>query len=282
MTSSLLKRIRVTPPYLALHAIELDGDEVTAMVRPELPLGDREVGPLSSADVGRHLAILGSLAVARGAPDADPRYYLAHQGRLRRLDVDPRWAHHTGPFRCRARTMGPFGMSPRAVATLEVDGVALYRLEVTYRTVSDEAFGSLFLQHHRDPVPAAPRSPFLDPVAIEFGPSDACDALAVLQVTSAHCSGHFDAYPALPVACLASAFGRLANHLVARRVPSTSTRFMHVEGWIEASRLAFCGSTVELSATHSGVDVHGRHEVRIDARCEGEAIAGERLLIRLV
>jgi len=173
-------------------------------------------------------------------------------------------------------------MSPRAVATLEVDGVALYRLEVTYRTVSDEAFRMLFAEHHRETAPLGPRSPFLDPVALELGPSDGCDAQAVLHVTSAHCSGHFDAYPALPVACLASAFGRLANHLVARRVPSTSTRFMHVEGWIEASRLAFCGSTIALSAAHGGVDAHGRHEVLINANCGGEEIAKERLLIRLV
>ena len=81
----LLQRICVRPPYFALRGLRSPEPGVcVAWVEPEQPLG-AEAGPIAGAEAGRHLAILGSAAIASRSPDGDQRYYLARAAHFERV-----------------------------------------------------------------------------------------------------------------------------------------------------------------------------------------------------
>src|SRR5918995_197603 len=80
----LFSRIEVCPPYFALTDVRrTDDGGVSAQVRICQSLGD-EIGPVSAAETGRHLAILGSVAAAFANPSAKRHFYLAFDAELRR------------------------------------------------------------------------------------------------------------------------------------------------------------------------------------------------------
>src|SRR5262245_26904339 len=77
----ICSRIALQSPYFALESLERHGDTaVVGHFDAEHDIG-RERGPVSVAELYRHLAVLGSCAAALAAAPA-PKYYLASKGKL--------------------------------------------------------------------------------------------------------------------------------------------------------------------------------------------------------
>src|SRR5688572_30011137 len=76
--------ICVRPPYFAPEDVRANSTGVEAKGRVQQDPG-RGPGPISGAEAGRHLAILGSCALARVNPQVERHYYLASAAELERL-----------------------------------------------------------------------------------------------------------------------------------------------------------------------------------------------------
>jgi hypothetical protein len=134
--SELYSRICVRDPYFALSEVTMVGPgEVLARVPVEQAPG-AEASPINAAEVGRHLAILGSCASALINPKEGQHYYLARRAKLERLHDGPR-PRLEEPLWGLARAEFVEKRCTRAHTVLaDPDGLPLYSLEVDYNVLS--------------------------------------------------------------------------------------------------------------------------------------------------
>ncbi len=190
--------ICVEPPYEALEALRAEGDTVRAEVRPVALPGE---GPVSPAELGRHLAILGSMAVALRHPD-DQRH--AYPVASAELELDP----VDGPPVARALAEATAtacdpatGRGEAETALRALDGRRLGRMRVRYHMLPMAAFRALYAAQAA-PTPAGP-----DPYGAFVAPTLLGEAggrwrFELAPARAADCLGHFDGLPAVPVAIL--------------------------------------------------------------------------------
>lgn len=246
VSSSFEKELRdkicVRSPYFQLTDLQPFGEAgVRAYVLFESPRGI-ESDALASAEVGRHLAILGSCALAHNNPKPGRHYYLATEALLLRhptpsLDVSE-------PVMVSARPDGP----DHAVVELATQrGELSSTLRCKYQVLPERVFARLFKNHRLEGATSdrATRSPYATAVKLEPLRSDTASAASLLgAVTPAMCLGHFDEFPAMPVAILMDGLHRLAcRHAAAEVHPHL--RLVSAE--VRAERLAFAGESVEFS-----------------------------------
>jgi hypothetical protein len=250
--ASLLPRICVRPPYFALRDVAVDGLWLTATVSAESP-AHGEVGPMPAAEIGRHAAIAGLLHGASIQRDEVRRYYLARQATCR-YRAHP--APYGTPLRLRSEVIDleKRAVHARVEASVGDDLVATFDLR--YAILTAPAFERLF-RTHAAPTPNAP-NPYgrlLDEtfVRTEDAIEQAIDALPV-----GACVGHFDGYPALPVAVLMGQLSYLAGRLfVGTRSSDTATPYRVTRGEIEADDLAWAGERARFRVVRDGVDEEG-------------------------
>ncbi|MFL5358263.1 3-hydroxyacyl-ACP dehydratase FabZ family protein [Archangium sp.] len=266
----LYARICVRDPYFALHAVTVVGDgEVTAGVPVEQETG-RECSPINAAEVGRHLAILGSCAASLVNPKEGQHYYLARRARLERLHEGPL---PRAPGLLRGTAKADF--KERRTATAHTllsseEGQPLFALEVDYNVLSAAAFMRLF-QGARQDMRSEPRAgreercTSGDFAALRQNPHreppPLCDTVrdgeclkATLNVGAELCKGHFAMHPVLPVAVVMSALSQLAGTLLGELVGNASVRYLVKHGEVRAESLAYAGETVTFGAHLHGVE----------------------------
>ena len=84
----IFARTPLRPPYFAFTEVAVtNGEEIIGRLTPEQPM-EAEAGEIAAAEVGRHLAILGSVAASRLLEG--PHYLLATQAHLRAIAPDRR------------------------------------------------------------------------------------------------------------------------------------------------------------------------------------------------
>ena len=275
-TEELFERIEVVPPYFALSDVRRESaDVVTARVHPSQSLGD-EVGPISAAETGRHLAIVGSCAAAFVNPVAGRHFYLAYDAELRRsrTRVEP---DHGGDFLVRARSH--FVDSSTAVALADIkteDDRTIYTLVVFFLVVPESDFRALFGDHVQDDAPLEGRpDPFHDVIGLyDMSVWDTRLHASLGAIDPYRCAGHFPGLPAMPVAFLmsniGSAAGRLLNHVLDRDTVSYTVR----EASIRAENLAFAGEKVDLHVEYQRF-ASGTHWFHCAAIADGSKPVGK-------
>ncbi len=67
---ALWERIAIRPPYFALYDLNLDPSGVLSAQVPVQHRMEQEIGCISAAEVGRHLAVLGLSSIALQWEDA--------------------------------------------------------------------------------------------------------------------------------------------------------------------------------------------------------------------
>lgn len=247
----ILGKICVQAPYNRLTALAPQGEgSVTARVVFESPAGF-DAGQLASAEIGRHLAIGGSCALARHNPSGRRHYYLARRARLHRIvDVDV-WAGEELSLLAR-----PLARDRAEAFLMTSYGETIARLDCSYQVLSDRLFARCFRKNF---VPEAPErvsaSPYAAPVVLTEERHDALLARALLRaVTPELCVGHFHDYPAMPVAVLMDGIQRLA----CRHIDAVTGRpFRLRECSVEADQLAFAGEAVEFVVEQTSRDRQG-------------------------
>lgn len=253
--SSLLGRVAVAAPYLTLSELARDRDALRACAVAQAP-PYRELGPMTGAEMGRHAAIAGSLALAQAQADDKRRYYLAREADCRFLPSDaPRGA----PIELRASVVGLDKREGAARVDLTAEHAPLATFEVSYAILQEATFRRLFQRHLR-PADASP-SPYGRLLAEAITVESERAYVEVERVAPEGCAGHFPGYPALPVAVLMGELSYLAGSLMPG--PFRVTR-----GLVRAADLAWAGERVYFEARRGGREPHGQ-------RFHCHALAGE-------
>jgi hypothetical protein len=272
----LFCRIEVCPPYFALTDLTRSEDgSVRALVEPRQALGD-ELGPITGAESGRHLAILGSCAAAFENPVEGRHFYLAYDAEVRRsrTRIEPDYA---GPLTASARSHFVDDSTAVAITDLRTeDNRTIYTLVVFYLVVAEGDFRALFADHAQ---PDAPLEGRPDPYEEVLGLQDVSIWDTRLhgslgRIDPYRCAGHFPGLPAMPVAFLmsniASAAGQLLHHVLGR----DEARFVIREASIRAENLAFAGERVDVHVEYQRF-ASGTHWFHCAAIAEGTKPVGQ-------
>lgn len=260
----LLARIGVRPPYFALYDLALEGLEFRATADAESP-AYLERGPMPAAELGRHAAIAGLCHAALQQSDDRRRYFLARRAECRYL---PNPAPYGTPVRFASRIVELDKRACRAAVTAEAAGAPLAAFEVDYTILTESAFQRLFRSRSR-PTPDVP-SPYGALLVEAWDGAAGRAEQVVCAVPVPACVGHFDGYPALPVAVL---MGQL-SYLAGRLYGDSPRPYRVVRGEVAASDLAWAGERATFRAWRDGQG--GAPGVDGAPRFECEALAGDR------
>lgn len=196
----IAERIAVQKPYFAFNSLWQEGEHLVGNFVPEQELGG-ELGYLSAAELGRHLAILGSCA-AVSINDGINGYYLATQ------------AHYTGKaafsqpkppsLSARAKVLSMDKRSLKIAATAYAHE-PIAELVCEYFILPPALFQRSF-KHYIDttkPMPSA-SSPYCKRIPLHHV-EYLQDGLSAFSgpLEPEQCAGHFHHYPSWPVAIIA-------------------------------------------------------------------------------
>lgn len=203
----LLERICVRPPYFALHDLRIEEDVFCATAAAELAQG-LEAGPMQAAEISRHGAIAGLCAAAQAQGDQQRRYYLAQEATY--VGV-PNEVDYGTPVTLRAQVLDLNKRQAQVQIRVVAAGQDVAALEVLYTILTDSAFSRLFRSRHQPG--------FGDELQTELatlprsGLSRQGEGLVqqIDRVPEHACAGHFDGYPAMPVAILMGQLAQLAG-----------------------------------------------------------------------
>lgn len=259
----LLSRICVRPPYFTLQDVTVEGLELRATTVAESP-AVLEVGPMPAAELGRHAAIVGlSLAALSQADDAR-RYYLARRAECRYV---PNPAPYGEPVRFVGRMLNLDKRAAKAAVTAAAAGAPLASFEIDYTVLTESAFERLFRTRGKY-TPVAP-SPYGRLLATDWQGTPDYGEQVVDEVPVSACVGHFEGYPALPVAVVMGQLSYLAGCLHGRP-------YRVVRGEVEATDLVWAGERAVFKAARAGVGGHPDAERADCYRCQ--ASAGDRVV----
>ncbi|TAJ12659.1 hypothetical protein DMA11_11695 [Marinilabiliaceae bacterium JC017] len=206
----LLKIIEVTEPYFALRDVKADNEVVTALVSQELDSKDETRG-MSLAEAGRHLAILGSLAVANVNPKKEKHYYLASKATLERKDDN---AYDDKEYKGKMTTLSFNRKKAIAQGHLStLDGKIVYTIIVEYSVLTASLFERMFRLHKQETPKDLFNNPYTQGIDIyDLTTSSTYCSGSLGAIDKKVCVGHFDNYPALPVARISQALVSLAGY----------------------------------------------------------------------
>ncbi|GMA14321.1 hypothetical protein E5F05_02175 (plasmid) [Deinococcus metallilatus] len=245
--AALLSRICVRPPYFALGDLSSSGETFSAKISAGLPQG-AEVGPMQGAELSRHTAIAGLCSAALAQGDGKRRYYLAQQAWYEGFPSD---APYGAPVTLQAHLDALTKRAARATIRASVSGAPLARLEVEYTILTEAAFDRLF-QSRRQPTSGAAALGALPTGRLERRGSTLIRS--VERVPTEACAGHFEHYPALPVAIL---MGQLAD-LAGFELGNGQVPYRVVRASVEAQDFCWAGEAArfEVTPTESQGDLH--------------------------
>lgn len=258
----VLNRICVRPPYFALRHLYSIGDMLHATAPTELVLG-LEQAPISAAEMGRHAAILGLCTAALTRSDDARCYYLAHRARFTGHPVTA----NAGEVHFSAQLSYLDKRKAVAQITVLADGSLLGELTVDYTVLTESAFARMFRSKQQ---PGAQTSNYEAELAGSWHYGRDNVTFSVPEIPLSVCAGHFEDYPALPVAVLMSYLVRLGGHLV-------GGPYRSVYGEVKADDLCWAGAGVrfEVERTHREGDLHHfRGIATSEERVKGEMTFG--------
>ncbi|MDV6375177.1 hypothetical protein [Deinococcus arenicola] len=235
----MFRRICVRPPYFALSRLHQREGDVLAEVRAELAQG-AESGPIQAAELSRHGAILGLCAAALAQPDEQRRYYLAQRASYRGF-------MNASPYGAGVTLQATLLDLSRREATARIQATAggqpVAELEVQYTILTDNAFARLFRSRERPDFVAQTVGQM--PLLPEGQLSHVGDTWTrhIDEVPAAACAGHFERYPAMPVAILMGQLSQLAGLSLGEGQP-----FWVSQASVEAHDFCWAGEAVTFTA----------------------------------
>lgn len=250
--ASLLPRICVRPPYYALSGVAVDGLWLTATVSAEAPAFG-EIGPMTAAEIGRHAAIAGLLHAAASQRDDARRFYLARSATCR-YRAHP--APYGTPVRMRSEVIDLDKRSAHARVEAGVGDDLVATFDLRYAILPVAAFERLF--RTRAAATSGAPNPYGRLLSTDYVRSEDALEQVIDPLPVAACVGHFDGYPALPVAVLMGQLSYLAGRLfVGTRSTDEATPFRVTRGEIEAEDLAWAGERARFRVVRDGADEDG-------------------------
>lgn len=262
--------VAVRPPYFALDDISISPCSITAQVRPSHPMR-REQGPIAAAEAGRHLAIAGAVAAATKNNAIGKHFYLARQAVIQKAANPGVVLKKADLLQITATSPGVSKRRASATATIsqteEGKAQELYTPSVDYDVLSQGLFKRL--------VGHAPQCGLnslshVDVLAMDLPISNGQDGQlgARILVQPHHCIGHFQEFPALPVAKLMHLLSNLAAENLAAVLDRPAVHMNVERAVVSAERLAPAGDLVDLSSRYLGLEADGTHKFACEARLD--------------
>jgi hypothetical protein len=241
----LLERICVRPPYYALKNERFINNIFSAEATAELPQG-LTIGPMRPGEISRHGAIAGSCAVALHQPDTDRHFYLATKATYQGFLTE-------APYGSRVRFSAAVKEFEKRKARVEVHAYVgaslLATLEVEYSILSVTLFERLNAQRKR----ATLRLEQLKPVGeypVQWQGKTGIKVIPHIPLSA--CAGHFDDFPAAPVALLMDQLADIAER-------SLGKASYIVKGEVNSANLCWAGERATFTMTklpHQGEEAY--------------------------
>ncbi|MEU5877067.1 hypothetical protein [Spirillospora sp. NPDC047279] len=264
--------ICVSKPYYALRDLVTTGPGmVEATVPVERPPG-REATPITMAELGRHLAILGLCGAATVNPVAGRHFYLAGDAMVEWLapptSERPSELHGraTTAFTSRRRT------ARAHTELLDASGAVLAQVRIDYTVISERTFEHLF-----------PADPPLVPTQVNpyrgdlpFPEVEVIDGRveADLLVEPDMCVGHFTDRPMLPVAVAAGGLATIGERLLRERAGTDDFTWSSTRMALQAQRLVRAGTKVTFVAK---ADPENEDRYLGEVLSDGEVVASGQM-----
>lgn len=274
-------RVAVHPPYLAFRSLEIDEDTTLyGTFVPEQPIGFEE-GPVTAAEIGRHLAILGACAAScAGSPVLT--YHLATEAHYKRL-CDPLSTADGQTLRASAKILKQ-ERRDLVVDTAVFAGNQFASLRVRYQVLTAPIFTRMFQQFRNLGSSSAfsAQSPYVSLLPLRF---DAPGHESVFAHSDAllpdACAGHFPDYPAWPVALVMHCLGRVSTNLL-HHLTKRPLTYTVLEADMYADTLVFASQPLTFSAAldHSRRTTQSDYAFTCHAIHEGSVVARLEALVR--
>ena len=305
--AEIQRLICVRHPYYALEGLRvISRGSVECFVQAEQDLGS-EVPPMRAAEAGRHMAILGSFALASLGERQGQHFYLAKAARLEGLSALPAMLPFQllEPIPLRGHAYASFTgkREGQAVVTLTTEaGLETHKLIVEYNVLSRATFYRLFAAHRVDlrrwergsitapvsritpddrwecvdavgslTVPHPLRNnPYKDSIPLAaFTIEDRAARAEIPCITPDMCNGHFAEVPLLPIAIVMGSLSQVAGALFLA-LNGNPTRYRVLSADIAAHRFAEAGKALFLTASLTEI----RCEQVFTFRCEATTTDG--------
>jgi hypothetical protein len=237
----VLTRICVRPPYYALKNERFIDNVFSAEAKAELAQG-LALGPMRPGDISRHAAIAGSCAIALQQRDEQRRFYLAMKATYQGF-LTPEPYGSKVQFSATVREFDK--RQAKADIRAYVGTSLLAILEVTYSILPVALFERLNTQRRRTTVPLESLKPVGDYPVQWRGDTG---IKIIPHVPASACAGHFDDFPAAPVALLMDQLAHIAER-------SLGTASYIARGEVTSANLCWAGDT----ATFTMLKQHQNH-----------------------
>jgi acyl-coenzyme A thioesterase PaaI-like protein len=243
----LRQYIAVRQPYYALSNITIARDGYLIADVPIEMKDHNEVPGISLSEAGRHVAILGTLALANENPRKEKHYYLATDAMFER--THPEAISEEG---CKAIA--------KVVSLNRKEGVVhgrlysksnrlTYNAEVRYAVLHERIFERLFARYEMGTDSLFVGNPYALKTPLRIESHDNKQFTGVIdRVEKSDCAGHFHRFPALPVARIAGAMIDLSGRHY-NRLRETDSLFCIRRVEMHAESFIFAGEKVHLN-TH--------------------------------
>ncbi len=248
-TQKFLERILVHPPYFALSEMEVDGELVLARATPDEVEG-AECGPVTSAEAGRHLAILGSCAASIHDNARPGRHVYPVKRAVLRMNTElPADLTLEDATRLSARCLSYSPTVARSRGYMSTNnGQLLATLDCDYHVIEEAHFRRIMSAHARPTGEhVVEGSPYESLVVPSDGFVAGAQYILEFEVTPDMCLGHFPGVPTLPV----SIMGRFVMQAVERAIGGRPEPRVS-EAIIDTYRFIHCGETVRFVASAMG------------------------------
>ena len=241
--NELSKLIAITAPYYALNNVNInDHGALTADFPIEL-VNHNETRGISLSEAGRHMTILGSLALAYRNTSKEKHYYQATDAVFERLHDQPINADFCQGIVTVEKMKKKEGV---VYGRLICADIVLYEMEIRYTILHEKIFKRLFSANSEDFSTPMLGNPFAFQTRFftELISRKSCMA-SIGMVRREDCMGHFDGYPALPVARIGGAMVDMSGfHYNAIR--NTNFDFCIRSAELHAENFIFAGDSVSI------------------------------------
>ena len=252
-TTALGENIMVKAPYNILFDIYEDvNGSVFAKVKNEFSLPG-ECGPINASEAGRHLAILGSIALSNKTDSQN--YYLAVEAKMKRETLS---VSHEEILDLEAKVIFQDKRTGEVSGKIfDNNSNVLFSIIVKYQILSVPLFSKFFKSYLNTTKIESAFSPYISRkklTEITITKNEISATYGAVLVSD--CEGHFEDYPALPVAIICNLFGELGLNLFFHHFSKKFTQAIVTLASINAKRLVFSGEHL----TFQGAKVYSKSD----------------------
>ena len=265
MENKLEDMIMVRKPYNILYDIneELDGS-ISGSVKNEFLYKDKW-GPIGASEAGRHLAILGSMALANQTNSK--KYYLAVHAKIKRNNLT---VQNIDTLKLQSKVITHNKRDGEITGDIyDANNQSIYTANIKYKIFTPQVFLKLFGSFKSSVEIKNNISPYQKRKELSNITINKTEIKGDYGTILPHeCEGHFNEYPALPVAIIANLLGELGIKLFLHN-NSDFTKVIVTSASINAYRLAFHGEYVTFNAKvknkdHKSISIVGEVKVGTD------------------